>query len=212
MRRSVEHALVCRPVRSGRIATLRGGLWAIEVLLGSGSGAPPTAREPRERVSAGVAAGPGACSQVRDICPARRVSPGGYRCDLEPAGLILDGLDTRCVDRPSLPVLSHVLDDAARQRRHRRRCPAVRPSRSGGDSRGWSPTGHGRERYAHRRVRAMSSSALWPRRRRCGRLDGRRLRQRDDGIPLSSVPWKNPCPSTGLPRTTFARTAVTPAR
>ena len=68
--------------------------WAIEFLLGSKYRAAPAAQDPREHVSAGVGAGPGACSQVGDVCPARQASPDERRCDLDLAGVVLDGPGT----------------------------------------------------------------------------------------------------------------------
>ena len=86
--------------------------WAIEVLLGSEYRAAPAAQDPREHVSAGVGAGPGACSQVGDVCPAHQASPEQCWCDLELA-VVLDGPGARCADRPGLTAFSRVLGDDA---------------------------------------------------------------------------------------------------
>ena len=51
--------------------------------------------------------------QVRDVGPAHQASPQEHRCDLELAGLVLDGLGARCAERPSLTALSRVLGDDA---------------------------------------------------------------------------------------------------
>ena len=130
--------------------------WAIGVLLGSGYRAAPAAQQPREHVSADVAAGPGARSQARDVCPAHQASSQERRSDLELVGVVLDGLNAWCADRPSLTALSRVLGDDASA------APASSPASRdaleqlqrkphrtgiGGGSRGWFRIGHGRERY-----------------------------------------------------------------
>ena len=130
--------------------------WAIEHLLRSKSGAAGAAQDSREHVSAGVSAGSGACSQVGDVCLAHHALPEQCWCDLELAGLVLDGLGARCADRPGLTALSRVLGDdvsaasassptargALEQLQRKPHCAGI-----GGDSRGWLRTGHGRERY-----------------------------------------------------------------
>ena len=127
MRRRVEHVLVGGP--GPRVEScLCAADWAIEVLLGSGYRAAPAAQEPREHVSAGVTAGPEACSQVGDVCPAHQASPEECRCDLEPADLVLDHLGARCADRPGLTEIARVLGNDASACWHRRRRPAVRSS------------------------------------------------------------------------------------
>ena len=116
----------------------------------------PAAQQPREHVSAGVAAGPGARSQVRDVCAAHQAPPDERRFDLELASLVLDGLGARCTDRPSLAALSRVLGDDAsaapasspasrgafEQLQRQPHCAGI-----GGGSRGWLRTGHGPEQY-----------------------------------------------------------------
>ena len=154
VRGCVKHVLVGSP--AGRIVFVHSGL-GHRAFLGSGyRAAALAAHKPREHVSAGVGAGPGACSQVRDVGPAHQASPDERRCDLELAGLVLDGLGTRCAHRPSLTALSRVLGDDASA------APASSPASRGAleqlqrkphctgisrGSRGWLRIGHGREPY-----------------------------------------------------------------
>ena len=70
------------------------------------------AQQPREHVSASVAAGPGVRLQVDNVCPAHQASSDECQCDLDLAGFVLDGLGARCADRPGLTALSRVLGTA----------------------------------------------------------------------------------------------------
>ena len=114
------------------------------------------AQQPREHVSAGVAAGPGTCPQLRDVCPAHQATPDERRFDPELAGLVLDGLGARCADRLGLAALSCVLGDhaSAAPASPSASCGALEQSQRelhcagiGGNSCGWLRIGHGRERY-----------------------------------------------------------------
>jgi len=129
--------------------------WAIDVLLGSGYRVALAAQQPREHVSAGVAAGPSARAQVCDVSPAHQTSPEERRFDLDLVGVVLDGLNAWCAHRPGLAALSRVLGDDASA------APASSPASRGAleqlqrqphragisDPRGWLRIGHGRERY-----------------------------------------------------------------
>ena len=114
------------------------------------------AQQPREHVSAGVTAGPGARSQVRDVGPAHQTSPEERRSDLELVGVVLDGLSACCTHRPGLAALSRVLGDDASAAPAS--SPATRgaleqlqrkPHRAGivAGLNGWFRTGHGREQH-----------------------------------------------------------------
>ena len=164
------------------------------------SRAAPAAQDPREHVSAGVSAGPGACSQVGDVCLAHHALPEQCGCDLELAGLILDGLGARCADRPGLTALSRVLGDdvsaapassptargALEQLQRKPHCAGI-----GGGSRGWLRTGHGRERY-HGPTNHDTVTV------RCDRMDI----DRDRGAPHGAAP---PTPPGIRVRTTAVR-------
>ena len=134
----------------------------------------PAAQQPREHVSAGVAAGPSARSQVRDVGPAHQTSPEECRSDLDLVGVVLDGLSAWCAHRPGLAALSRVLGDDASAAPTS--SPASRgaleqlqrqPHRAGIDasSRRWFRIGHGREQYYgptnHDAVTVRSSRTEW---------------------------------------------------
>ena len=130
--------------------------WAIELLLGSEYRAAPGAQQPREHISAGVAA---------VWAPARRWAmsvrhtrhlrmSAGAISGL--AGVVLDGPGARRADRPSLTAFSRVLGDDASASpvssptgRGALEQLQRKPHRAGigGDSRRWFRTGHSRERY-----------------------------------------------------------------
>ena len=153
MRQRVEDVLAGSS--AGRIVLGRGG-WAIEVLLETGCLAAPTTQQPREHVSAGVAAGPGTCSQVYGVGPAYQTPLDERWFDLELAGVVLNGLCARRADRPGLAALSCILGDdasaaptsspASRGALEQIQCQPHRAG-IGAGSRRWLQIGHGREQY-----------------------------------------------------------------
>ena len=133
---------------------------------------------------------------MSDVCPAYQASPGECWCDLEPAGVVLDGLGARCADRPGLAAFSCVLGDDASA------APASSPASRGaleqlqrkphragigGGSRRWFRTGHGREQYHD----SMNHDTVIVRCDRMGILS--------TGYDQGTWPDRTP-PAVGLPR------------